>query len=519
MLSTSSFKVYVLYVDHKGHPAPLSSCYHATGARRLSSSAERYPPSTLTEVDSAYCPQCLTAHDADSAARLGFCPKASCQRCPKCQSALSVGIEGKLCFYKCGFCSWDSRGCRLTHPVNPQDDGSLSRVELARALEEFGSDLKSRREASRLSLDNHSKALTQAWQVRTKRAGNAKANTSRERDAPEGWSVEALEASLGNKKKLIMSDNLGLSSLMEMTVEHTALDSSPSPIHESLNGISQLALELQSLNDVLIKQNPRASHDELLPLPMPFRARLSRRCRAELEEGRPGILLKPKLNPMEGDSSSRTGHGQWWKKDSSAIHVMPRIGVLKHETKEDYRVFLIKVTNPTLGPVRLRFTSSSYQGETDWDDPTKKNPVIDDLIVDDLFQVHMNLELKQVLTAQMKQTESIELFSAEDSFIELGGKSTEIPDQVKNWTVDGFETGGEKESAMRLVASSASTAYFELALANAAGPATRENHAVAVPLTLQLETGNGSWESSLIQKVTEGENPDWVSFDLVITWS
>ena len=62
---------YVLYVDHEKHPAPLSMCYHATGARRLSSTVDRYPPATLTEVDSAYCPQCLSYHDAASAARMG----------------------------------------------------------------------------------------------------------------------------------------------------------------------------------------------------------------------------------------------------------------------------------------------------------------------------------------------------------------------------------------------------------------------------------------------------------------
>lgn len=62
---------YVLYVDHAGHPAPLSLTFHATGARRLSSPVSRYPPATLTEVDAAYCPQCLSYHDAASAARLG----------------------------------------------------------------------------------------------------------------------------------------------------------------------------------------------------------------------------------------------------------------------------------------------------------------------------------------------------------------------------------------------------------------------------------------------------------------
>jgi len=64
---------YALYVDHAQHPAPLSNTFHATGARRLSSDVFRYPPATLTEVVSAYCPQCLSYHDSASAARLGEC--------------------------------------------------------------------------------------------------------------------------------------------------------------------------------------------------------------------------------------------------------------------------------------------------------------------------------------------------------------------------------------------------------------------------------------------------------------
>jgi hypothetical protein len=52
----------------------------------------------------------------------------------------------------------------------------------------------------------------------------------------------------------------------------------------------------------------------LLPLSIPLMLRQSRRCREELADGRPGILLKPKLNPLEGDSSLPTGHGQWFRK-------------------------------------------------------------------------------------------------------------------------------------------------------------------------------------------------------------
>eukprot|EP00522_Entomoneis_paludosa_P006590 CAMPEP_0172454702 /NCGR_PEP_ID=MMETSP1065-20121228/11615_1 /TAXON_ID=265537 /ORGANISM="Amphiprora paludosa, Strain CCMP125" /LENGTH=533 /DNA_ID=CAMNT_0013207081 /DNA_START=31 /DNA_END=1632 /DNA_ORIENTATION=- len=530
--STTSDQVNVLYVDHQGHPAPLSSCYHATGTRRLSSSVERFPPSTLTEIDSAYCPQCLSFHDVASAAREGYCPKASCQSCPICFTALSLDVQDQLCFYNCGSCAWDSRSCQLTYNVKPDDEtGSVSRVELARALEELGTVLKTKRETALQTAEQYSKELSTAWEQRTKQQQPKPAPKSK--DGPEGWSVETLEVSLQDKKKQFAADvpSDGLS----VQIEHVSLDDPPQlpSLGETiLSDVPQVSLEMSGLT-LGYESVPSPTH--LLPLPMPYRVRESRRCRAELDEGRPGILLKPKLNPLEGDSSLRSGHGQWWKKDSSAIHVMPRIGVLKHEMHGNVRVFLLKVTNPTLGPVRLRFASSNYQGEKDafGEGPgqftkSKDGTTTDDdclttlpnLLVNELFQVYApGVELNTQILQEMKRTDSVELQSAEDSFIELGGKSREIPDAVQNWKFDARES----LSAMRLVASSASTAFFELSLVGATttpeASSSSSTLQMAVPLALELEAGNGSWESSLIPKETKDDADDWVAFDLVITWT
>jgi hypothetical protein len=53
---------------------------------------------------------------------------------------------------------------------------------------------------------------------------------------------------------------------------------------------------------------------QALPSLVPLRTRAVRRCLKELRTGKPGILVKPKMNPLEGDTSLRYGHGQWWKK-------------------------------------------------------------------------------------------------------------------------------------------------------------------------------------------------------------
>ena len=193
--------------------------------------------------------------------------------------------------------------------------------------------------------------------------------------------------------------------------------------------------------------------------------------------------------------------------------MMPRIGVLQHETHDSTRVLLLKVTNPTLGPVRLRFASSQYKGEEKQIDDSSSPTVFENLLMDELFQVYApSVQLDTGILQNIERTESVELLSAEDSFLEMGGKSREIPDAVKNWKFD--PTSIQNGSAMRLVASSTSTAFFELVLANAT-----ESSSLAVALAVELEVGNGSWESSLIQKQTPGSEPDWVSFDLVITWT
>ena len=61
----------------------------------------------------------------------------------------------------------------------------------------------------------------------------------------------------------------------------------------------------------------------LLPRRKPLLTRCSRRCLRDLANGKAGILVKPKADPLEGDSSSihKTKVGEWWKKMSSATQV------------------------------------------------------------------------------------------------------------------------------------------------------------------------------------------------------
>lgn len=182
--------------------------------------------------------------------------------------------------------------------------------------------------------------------------------------------------------------------------------------------------------------------------------------------------------------------------------------MINFDLSAERSAFLLKVTNPTLGPVRLRFAASAYEGELGWDtnDPPETN--INHLLVDELTQTLLDINLDTNVLRDLATTETVELLSSEDSFIEFGGKARETPPEIREWTAP--EDVVDK-SAIRLVASSSSTAWFELLTF---GLESTDGQYPAIPIALEVEVGNGSWESSLIPQ-QQNEN-DFVSFDLVI---
>ena len=221
--------------------------------------------------------------------------------------------------------------------------------------------------------------------------------------------------------------------------------------------------------------------------------------------------------------------------------MIPRVRVVRHlhtVIEDDYskRCFLLKVSNPTLGSVRLRMKESKYKGEVEhWNhdigggssSDTKNASVTTTtlfagLLVDTLTQTVVRAELKPPLTNPLGTTATVTLLSAEDTIIELGGKARAVPKKVQNWDPDGVadnydsDSGNALSTSFRLVAKSASDAWFELVVREGLGQSP--SLARAIPLALEVDLGNGSWESSLIA-VPEGVDNDKVTFDLVLVWT
>jgi hypothetical protein len=188
------------------------------------------------------------------------------------------------------------------------------------------------------------------------------------------------------------------------------------------------------------------------------------------------------------------------------------------------QVFLLKVSNPTLGSVRLRFSKSAYGGEKEyWNDSAGQSTtngsttLFAGLLVDTLEQQFVQAELKPALMNGLETTETVELSSAEDSIIELRGKTLRTPELVTNWdpelVLKRVDTAEGFVPFIRPVAQSAADAWFELVVLEAHADASM---ASAVPLALEVDLGHGSWESSLIPTIDVAK--DIVVFDLFLVW-
>ncbi|CAM9370130.1 unnamed protein product [Choristocarpus tenellus] len=98
-----------------------------------------------------------------------------------------------------------------------------------------------------------------------------------------------------------------------------------------------------------------------------LRTQLGKRCRKDLAVGRPGILVKPFINPLDGDSKKE---GRWFKKDCSASLFVPRVTVASLPSLKALReghptALVLRVSNPQISPLRVRLDTDQEVGGFD----------------------------------------------------------------------------------------------------------------------------------------------------------
>ena len=472
------------------------------------------------EVDSAYCPRTLQFCDAASAASGDLPHKegAGPKDCPVCFGPVCISIDetdaddvtGKLvCHYVCTMgkqCNWTSRECGVAvcsdkllecenDEASDQDLEARRSAVIDEVTKQLEACLKERIDERNKLGESIFESIANMWNKREQTEERRKrmmSATPQQVSHDESWSLEALESSLLDKRKQ-------LESLYIFTDDKSVAETNEiyQPERQPLPTAEQVAAQMS-----ITTRTPLRRAD-LFPLFVPYRARVSRRCRAELAAGRTGILVKPKLNPLEGDSSLRTGHGQWFKKDSSAVQVVPRVRIVRSIRKERRHAVLLSVKNPTLSMVRLRFCGNDSQ-------IILGNDELRGILVDPFNEQRVQAQLCPSSVTNLGSTGFIELAPADDPFLDIGKAKKGDPPEVSGW--EGTTTEDFENSGLKLVASQGDTSWVEFAVAFEDEVATN----LAVPFSMQIEVGNGSWEASLVKrKELPEQETDLVELSLI----
>jgi len=401
----ASFEPSVLYGDYNGWWDHLSHVYYSVDSQVIVS---QHPESMIEELDSFYCPSCREFF-VEGEAQLQGNRCSKCLGCPVCSCVLEIVAlppassdpstdpseppKLKYC-YCCSHCYWLSDGIGLvsTDPtaissslfgsvLEPSGSSSFMKVKLmlknetedGRKMKRFStmpSLLSVHSDARRRGISN----VGDGNQMKLKRAASMLAtrpvsdkNEKRMMIGEGPKKVDEIEQKLKEKlESLVVTDAKKDSPLFldaRGVYDAVLAPSDESPAPEILRG----AINLHALSTVEerlsapFSQQMNVSH--LLPHRVPMSTKRSRRCRKDAEEGKPGILIKPSVNPMEGDSSQPTNAGKWWKKDASAIHHVPHIKIvalpniqLLYELKT--APLVLKITNPTISAVHVRLVAA-----------------------------------------------------------------------------------------------------------------------------------------------------------------
>ena len=292
----------VLYSDCNDLWYPLSELYWSSSSSLLVS---RHPMSSVEEIISMYCPQCLTRFTEDDAASYqNRCP--ACFECPVCTNTLVVASvsSGKVAL-ACSSCFYRSDCCGLVGSDKQEIDSSI--IEHERENSSIGA------------------FATLLTQLQSFAGGRVVGQSEHPPLAPDVGS---------HKAPLLLQHDLPLS-------DADLLDAS------------------QRSRTIWRRDSFLLSHT--VPPRVRMRSKRTLRCRLDVEQSKMSIIVQPKTFPLEGDSSLKIQRGKWWVKDSSAIHVVPRIVItalpnMDLLVKGETAFLQLEMSNPQDSPVVVALT-------------------------------------------------------------------------------------------------------------------------------------------------------------------
>ena len=300
----------VLYKDYSGFWSPVAALYWSTSSRLLVS---RHPYSCIEEIISQYCPQCLSRYmDDEVKTSQNRCPV--CYQCPRCLGVLCrVTDSAKKTTFSCSRCEWQKVKADLSVSMNIDPTFNLI--------------LKTLRDGD----------ISHGHQQHIQKISSS-----------VRWKLADLESSLQSKSIV------------------------PERVHKTVSGAEVpntiVAISDEELTTMAQRLAQPGLQPELLinlePIRFHLRTKRTIRCRRDVEEGKMSILAQPKMFHLEGDSSQKLQRGKWFVKDSSAVHEVPAIVIIKLPdcqaiSHQELAFIHLTITNPKDAPLKVTMSSKS----------------------------------------------------------------------------------------------------------------------------------------------------------------
>jgi hypothetical protein len=300
-MSSSKLQPLVLFCDYNQYWCPLGNLYWSQASKVLVS---RHMNSSLEEIISTFCPQCLTRYSEDEASTyLGRCP--SCHQCPCCESTLTHLTNEKNSFIlQCATCMWRSDESHISGVTK----NALDALILQHEKEGIA------KKAFDLILSKHQKAESnmKARALINNTNGNLMSrevfsSSSSSSNAAKGatWQLKDLEAHLEETTRRYQAPEKY--AFEEFVPELRRLEEEQRVAVSAVQSASEMACTAQQQHANLHSSpRPVLMRTELRPNRVQMRTKRTLRSLRDVDaSGRMRLLVQSKVFPTEGDSSDR----------------------------------------------------------------------------------------------------------------------------------------------------------------------------------------------------------------------
>lgn len=371
--------VVVRYGCKCGYLAPLQSLFFSEMCQKL---VCRQPRCSVEEFEAYYCGYLLVNMPSKEASMYQN-RSSRCFSCVDCETPLSTAFHDALqkYFFFCAHCHWDSVALGLVEDdpdmllmsavarerectqedvfhtlLSHYTSASAAASSSARSGRTYSTGaarfLPSLSSPSLLSLAESMKELQHEQQMKKFRM---------QRMAEMGgWKYAQALAKIQEKEQWLIDQR----SEHEHPQLRKQLDRFPAPSAAETDGDEELT-KLASLSQMseisTLHQRwanpldqPRDATRLFPPRPL-LRVKRTWRCVESIERGSAGILVKPQISPMSGDSSLPVP-ASWFKKANLAVHYLPIVSFHKLPYRVDGsdRVeCILLVENPLDDPIRI----------------------------------------------------------------------------------------------------------------------------------------------------------------------